>query len=126
MNSFGLFGFLWHCSTRQGTLSGLANSTYSISTLVPLVMLSVFPLTKALWLSSAFAGGSVLLCYVLVPTSQEYHAEAFEALGVKLEAPPLAICAALRTAWQIFKIHRRANTLFTVSLFFMLSFYQYY
>eukprot|EP00931_Biecheleriopsis_adriatica_P090513 TRINITY_DN64492_c0_g1_i1.p1 TRINITY_DN64492_c0_g1~~TRINITY_DN64492_c0_g1_i1.p1 ORF type:complete len:510 (+),score=67.31 TRINITY_DN64492_c0_g1_i1:118-1647(+) len=126
MNSFGLYGFLWHFRSDQGFLSGLASSTYAVSSLFPLALLSCFAFSRTLWLIAGFSFGALLLCAVAVPTSAEYCEEAERVTGQKIEAPSFSFGATARACLRIFKAHFMANLLFCFSLLAMICNYQYY
>jgi len=126
MNSFGLYGFLWHFHERQGFLSGLASSTYSVSALFPLALLSYLRLKTVLWLTAVLAGCALVLCFCFVPTSAEYLSMAEEVLGHQSVAPGFALLPSIRSCWRVFKANCMDNLLFVISLLCMICGYQFY
>ena len=129
MNSFGLYGFLWHFHDKQGLLSGLANSTYSVSCMVPLALLQWFDLELTLLLSVGLSVCALVLCLLLVPTSAEYFNQAERILGQPFEKPSVSPSATIHSCFRVsrvFQANTLDNTLFSVSFLFMMASGQYY
>eukprot|EP00928_Gymnodinium_smaydae_P049888 TRINITY_DN33501_c0_g1_i1.p1 TRINITY_DN33501_c0_g1~~TRINITY_DN33501_c0_g1_i1.p1 ORF type:complete len:483 (-),score=31.16 TRINITY_DN33501_c0_g1_i1:666-2078(-) len=126
MNSFGLFGFLWHMHEQQGLLSGLASSTYSMSCLLPVAILGLLSFQSVLWLMVGLAVCALALCCILVPCSAEFASAAESVLGQKYAPQPFSLAATSRKCWSIFIAYYVDNMLFFISLLFMICNYQSY
>ncbi|KAL7527771.1 hypothetical protein ACHAXR_003893 [Thalassiosira sp. AJA248-18] len=86
----GFYGFIWHLPTRQALVLSLSNSCLSCASFIPLV-LSAFMTWSGYSLSlSLRVYGSVILCFsgtlcwMTVPSVEEYRSQALKVLGLPI------------------------------------------
>jgi len=114
LNSFSFFGLIWHFPGRQALILSLMTATYQASAFLPILF-------EALMRHFGFSFGNVMLsyafvvlfvsyiCWLVVPTQEEYYSEAKRQLGMPLPRPPkeLKICNMLSRAVDVLRMNKR-------------------
>eukprot|EP00927_Polykrikos_kofoidii_P038987 TRINITY_DN33431_c0_g1_i1.p1 TRINITY_DN33431_c0_g1~~TRINITY_DN33431_c0_g1_i1.p1 ORF type:complete len:798 (-),score=133.80 TRINITY_DN33431_c0_g1_i1:30-2423(-) len=122
MNSFSLFGLVWHFSDRQTLLICLQVGTYQIASILPILFTSCMRLTGATFLHMLFALMTfcvfgIFVCHAFAPSREEYYTEARRALGIPIPKPkPITILGAGKQGCQMLGFNKLDHALFASGL----------
>mmetsp|Transcript_122046 Transcript_122046/g.390283 ORF Transcript_122046/g.390283 Transcript_122046/m.390283 type:complete len:790 (+) Transcript_122046:184-2553(+) len=114
LNSFSFMSLIWHFPGRQALILSLINATYQVSSFFPLVVeyvMDSFAITLSTTIG-AYIGGvcvATYICWMVVPSQEEYYAKAKETLGMPLPKPPkvLEVRKMSWRAWEVLCLHTR-------------------
>ena len=89
LNSYAINGLIWHFPGYTSFVIALAGASYQVSAILPLVFESIARRTNARMsvMMSAFSAAvlaSAALCFVAVPSQEEFYAQAKRVLGVPI------------------------------------------
>jgi hypothetical protein len=118
MNSFGMWGFIWHYPEFQAVIIGLANASYFISGILgdvlTLLVNADWELSSGFLLFAEISFCSALLAWVTAPTREEFLEKAKEYLGMEPKTTPLL--TSLRSSITILGKNPWGNFLYFCSL----------
>jgi hypothetical protein len=93
MNSFGLWGFIWHYPEFQAIIIGLANASYFTSGIMgdvlTLLVNANWELSSGFILFAEFSFFASILAFVTAPTKEEFLEKAKAHLGMEPKTAPL-------------------------------------
>jgi len=125
MNGYALLGFLWHAPDHQGLIAGIQSSSSSAGCLAVLVIVNLLPFQPALWLLVCVSASAAIICFLAVPSQEEYVSEASRSLGAR-EIEDQSSGQKFRSCWTCFNLYFEDNLYFTISSVCLLSFFGYW
>eukprot|EP00441_Pelagodinium_beii_P033866 CAMPEP_0197639224 /NCGR_PEP_ID=MMETSP1338-20131121/13910_1 /TAXON_ID=43686 ORGANISM="Pelagodinium beii, Strain RCC1491" /NCGR_SAMPLE_ID=MMETSP1338 /ASSEMBLY_ACC=CAM_ASM_000754 /LENGTH=731 /DNA_ID=CAMNT_0043211921 /DNA_START=59 /DNA_END=2254 /DNA_ORIENTATION=- len=128
LNSFAMYGLVWHFPGRQALFLALTTATYQISAFFPIIIEALMKSTGVSLAACLFAWAIMVvffawICWKFVPSQLEYYDTAKKVLGMPLPKPPkdFNFCKLIRTAWEVLRLDTKDHVICGVAIAFGLG-----